>query len=57
MQKQINYKGIFVAGCAFMAAGIVYMIFIPILGISILGTGIGLMAIGLARKEDWDQED
>lgn len=57
MQKQINYKGIFVAGCALMAAGVALTKPIPCLGISVLGAGIGLMAIGLARRDEWDQED
>ena len=57
MQKQINYKGIFVAGCALMAAGVVFLITIPFIGVSILGAGIALMAIGLAKRDDWDKKD
>jgi hypothetical protein len=56
MQKKINYKGIFLAGCALLAAGVIFLITVPFIGISILGTGMALMTIGLARRDEWDQE-
>ena len=57
MQKQINYKGIFLSGCAFLAAGVIFLITVPFIGISIVGAGMALMAIGLAKRGEWDQED
>lgn len=57
MQKTINYKGIFIAGCALMVSGVVLLVTIPFLGISILGCGLGLMAVGLAKRDEWDKKE
>ena len=57
MKKQINYKGIFLAGCTLMAAGVIFVITFPFIGICILGAGMALMSIGLAKRDEWDQED
>ena len=53
MNKETNYKAIFVSGCAFMASGVVLSITLGPVGISVLGVGIGLMAIGLANRDTW----
>lgn len=37
-----------------MAAEVALMITIPCIGISVLGAGIGLMAIELARRDEWN---
>jgi NADH:ubiquinone oxidoreductase subunit 6 (subunit J) len=57
IQKQINYRGIFMVGCAMKAAGVILLIAFPFIGISILGTGMTLMAIVLAKRDEWDQGD
>ena len=57
MKNQINHKGIFLAGCTLMAAGIIFLITFPFISINILGAGMALTAIGLAKRGEWDQED
>lgn len=53
MEKKMNYKGIFVAGCCFLASGVALSIALGPVGIGILGVGLSLMAIGLANREKW----
>ena len=57
MNGKMNYKGIFVAGCTLVASGVVLSIILGPVGIGILGSGLGLMAVGLANREKWNQED
>jgi mannose/fructose/N-acetylgalactosamine-specific phosphotransferase system component IIC len=40
-----------------MAAGVVFLMTIPFIGVSIVGAGIALMAIGLAKRDEWNQQD
>jgi hypothetical protein len=56
MERKINYKGIFWAGFVFLAAGVPLSIVLGPVGIAILGTGIGLMAIGLSQRDKWNQD-
>ena len=55
MERKINYKGIFWAGFALMASGVVMTMTLGPAGIAILGSGIGLMAVGLAHRDEWDK--
>jgi hypothetical protein len=56
MEGKINYKGIFWAGFVFMVSGVVMIIALGPVGIAILGTGIGLMAIGLSQRGKWEKD-
>lgn len=56
MDRKINYKGIFWAGFTFTASGIVLSIVSSPVGISILGIGIVLMAVGLSHRDKWDKD-
>jgi len=57
VNRKMNYKGIFVAGCAMMSSGVVLSIVLGPVGIGILGAGLGLMAVGLANRDAWNDED
>jgi len=39
-----------------MAAGVIFLITVLFLGISIVGVGLALMAIELAKRVEWDHE-
>jgi hypothetical protein len=54
--KEINYKGLFVAGCTFLAAGVTLMISLGPVGVGLIGIGLGMMAVGLTNREKWDGE-
>ena len=56
MKKELNYKGIFVAGSTFLASGVVLTITLGPVGIGVLGVGIALMAIGLAHRDEWPND-
>ena len=56
MDKNINYKGIFWAGCAFMVSGIALSVTLGPVGVGILGVGIAMMAIGLSQRDTWDKD-
>ena len=45
------------AGCTFMASGVVLSMILGPVGIGILGAGLGLMAVGLAKRDDWNKKD
>ena len=55
MDKNINYKGIFWAGFTIMVSGVVMTMTLGPVGIAILGSGNGLMAVGLAHRDEWDK--
>lgn len=55
MEGKMNYKGIFVAGCSMLASGVVLSITLGPIGIAILGAGLGMMAIGLAKRDSWNE--
>jgi len=54
MEKKINYKGLFIAGCSFLASGAALTIILGPVGIGVLGVGLCLMSIGLANREKWN---
>ena len=54
MDKVYNYKGIFVAGIAFMGSGVALSVILGPVGFGLLGVGIGLMAVGLAKRDEWE---
>jgi hypothetical protein len=56
MDKNINYKGIFWAGCAFIASGVALSLTLGPVGVGILGVGIAMMAIGLSQRDTWDKD-
>lgn len=56
MEKKTNYKGLFWAGFTFMAAGIALSITLGPVGIGLVGVGIAMMAVGLSKRDQWDQK-
>ena len=57
MEKDTNYKAIFVVGFIFFSAGIAISIATGPAGIGLLGIGIAFIAIGLANRHQWPNED
>ncbi len=57
METNINYRGLFAAGCTFLASGVVLMTTIGPVGIALMGVGLVMMAVGLANREKWNREE
>ena len=57
MDKNVNYRAIFFVGITFMGAGVALAMSIGSVGYALLGLGIAFMAIGIARRGEWDQGD
>jgi hypothetical protein len=51
--KEINYLSLFLLGCILLSIGVIFTAVINPVFISIMGSGISLIAIGLAKREKW----
>jgi hypothetical protein len=56
MKKKVNYRGLFFAGITFMGAGVALAMSIGAVGYGLLGVGIAMMAVGIARRSEWDRD-
>ncbi|MFC1487295.1 hypothetical protein ACFLRN_06385 [Thermoproteota archaeon] len=53
-KKQIDYRSFLFLGISLISTGLILAIAINPAFVSILGTGLGLIAISLANKEKWN---
>jgi len=51
--KEINYLSLFLLGCTLLSVGVVFTVVINPAFISIMASGICLIAIGLAKRDKW----
>jgi len=56
MNKKVNYRALFFVGMTFVGAGVALSMSIGAVGYGLLGVGIAMMAIGIARRGEWDQD-
>ena len=57
MEKDINYKAIFIVGFVFVSSGIAISIAAGTAGIGLLGIGIVFIATGLANRDKWPNDN
>jgi hypothetical protein len=50
---EINYLSLFLIGCILLSIGVIFTAVINPVFISIMGSGICLIAIGLTKREKW----
>jgi len=55
MEKQVNFRGLFFAGIAFLGAGTALSISVGGVGYGILCVGVAMIIVGVSRRSDWDQ--
>ena len=51
--KGINYLSLFLLGCILLSFGVIFTAVINPVFISIMASGICLIAIGLAKRDKW----
>jgi len=51
--KEINYLSLFLLGCSLLSVGVIFTAAINPALISIMASGICLIAIGLAKRDKW----
>jgi len=52
-KNQINYLSLFLLGCSLLTVGVLFTYALNPVFISIMASGMGLMAIGLAKRNEW----
>jgi len=50
---EINYLSLFLFGCSLLSVGVLFTCAINPVFISIMASGIGLIAIGIAERDKW----
>ena len=51
--KEINYLSLFILGCSLLSVGVIFRYTINLAFITIMASGIGLIAIGIANRDNW----
>ncbi len=51
--KEVNYQSLFFLGLSLLSTGLIFTAAINVAFISIMASGLGLMAIALANKDKW----
>jgi len=51
--KEINYLSLFLLGCSLLSVGVIFTCTINPVFISVMASGISLIAIGLAKRDKW----
>jgi hypothetical protein len=53
VQPGPNYLALFVLGISIEAVGVIMLAVLWPIAIALMGSGIGLMAVGLAHRDEW----
>jgi ABC-type phosphate transport system permease subunit len=51
--QEVNHLSLFLLGCSLLSVGVILTCMINPVFISIMASGISLMAIGIAKRDKW----